>query len=1744
MNSRPLTRLGSLVAASALLFFSVSSAHAATELSFTGAPVIVDGNGTDTGSEGTTATWTNVGTLNGTDFDLVIEVISNNRTGNSMRFTTDGDDAAVWLDGATGQVVELDYNFFESGTTVPFTVIPEGLFQDLDSNGSGTATLEIVRVLASQVASYTIEAGGLGSDLTVTALDNGTPGDPSDDEFEVTSGASGNPGDTNISIEFDFQPASSIRVTLETANGGSGRRYSFDGNAQNYFITRGEYPQDTTPPPTPTVDPLTTSDATPTLTGTAEAYSTVTVDVAGATFEVVAEGDGTWSLDTGAVAPETGTFSPNTDGSVANEVVVTSTDAAGNSTPDATSDELIIDAAAPVVTIDAAAIANVANQDNYPVSGTCTAGDGPVTVSIAGASPASLTPACTGGTWTAAFDVSALGDGTNVIVIDASQTDAVGNTGNALTVEANKDATPPGTPTVNAQVTNDPTPVITGTADAGATVSVVVGTASYTVVANGAGQWTLDTGSVGPDTGTFNPNTNGANAVTATVIDSAGNSSTDTTTDELVIDTVPPAVPTVEPMLTNEPAPTITGTAEPGSSNTIVFGGATYTVVANGAGVWTLVTADAEPDLGNFEPDVNGVNEVSITSSDAAGNTTDDASSNEITIDTTAPAVSISTAPTANAATAIDYEVGGSCEVAEGDVTVSIAGATPASQIVSCTSGTWSAAFDVSAVADGDDVLQIDASQTDDAGNTGTASQLSDKDTDAPVIAITDDGSGGDGVVNASEQGAVVISGTTDAQDGQAVTVTFSDGVNPAVVVTATVSAGAWTATAADISGLNEGSISITADVDDAAGNAATTATDAVTLDSGLPDLAVDAIGTTNNVFPTFRGTTDQPAGSVVTVRDEMGAAVCVATVVAGTPDNTWSCTPANAIPEGTYTYTAETNDGFGNARVVDINFTIDLDSDDDGIPDAVEGIGDTDGDGIPDYMDPDSDNDGIPDSEEENRIPPLSGIDSDGDGIDDVLDVDQTGGTDDNGNGVDDAFEPSDLDGDGVPDYLDSDSDADGIADVIEGNVDTDNDGVPDYRDDDSDNDGIPDALEDDLSPALTGRDSDADGIDDALDVDETGGLDGDNDGIDDAREPSDSDGDGVADFQDRDSDNDGIPDAIEANDVPGGPGVDSDGDGVADYRDPDSDNDGISDLAEGQTSGSDVDGDGIDDDFDVDETGGADVDGNGVDDAAMADDFDSDGVPNYLDLDSDNDSILDVVEGGLTDDDEDGLVDDGAITDTPPNTDGLDGPDFIDLDSDNDGINDIEGTDAAVFDDDGDGQIDPANAADADGDGIADVVDNDPTRRGAGGDADGDGVSDVLDLDDDNDGIPDAQETDNGADVDTDGDGVVDRFDLDSDNDGLPDSTESIGNDSLDTDRDGVLDDLTDNNGDGLADHVPVDMVPLDTDGDGVPDFRDTDSDGDGVSDLAEGGGSVAGTLDTDGDGVLDDLTDADGDGLADSVDPDAPGGNGTPLSPPDTDGDGMNDQIDTDSDNDGVSDADEDGDFDNDGRDDRLQNDGPLETAVRGGGSTLWLPLALLLVGAVSRARRFTKIVVPAVAVFVLLPAAPAHADDGIDLPWHAGIGIGMSVADPEGQSNGWRTVDDSSNGFKVRLGYRFKPKWYVELSYVDAGGAKIGNVNPAITDIAEIDYKIPAVFVGYMLRDPSQTWNVFARLGVSAISNSSNDARVNYDKQSSAQIALGLAAHWNVTSHWFAALEYDRYDRDASFTSINLGRRFDF
>lgn len=222
---------------------------------------------------------------------------------------------------------------------------------------------------------------------------------------------------------------------------------------------------------------------------------------------------------------------------------------------------------------------------------------------------------------------------------------------------------------------------------------------------------------------------------------------------------------------------------------------------------------------------------------------------------------------------------------------------------------------------------------------------------------------------------------------------------------------------------------------------------------------------------------------------------------------------------------------------VVNLVVTADLDSDDDGILDMVEDSNqdgdndpatdptDSDNDLYPDYLDIDSDNDGIPDNVESQTtsgyIPP-SLIDTNGNGLDDAYE-----------NGTDLGIVPVNTDATDTPDYLDDDSDNDGIPDMIEGH--------------DYDQDGVAEV-------SLIGSDKDNDGLDDSyegveqLDVDVNDEI---NDPLNDL--PN-TDGDLEPDYRDLDDDNDGIPTADEdGNDDMNYANDDWDNDGIPDYLDPD---------------------------------------------------------------------------------------------------------------------------------------------------------------------------------------------------------------------------------------------------------------------------------------------------------------------------------------------------------------------------------------------------------------------------------------------------------------------------------------------------------------------------------------------------------------------------------------------------------------
>ena len=204
--------------------------------------------------------------------------------------------------------------------------------------------------------------------------------------------------------------------------------------------------------------------------------------------------------------------------------------------------------------------------------------------------------------------------------------------------------------------------------------------------------------------------------------------------------------------------------------------------------------------------------------------------------------------------------------------------------------------------------------------------------------------------------------------------------------------------------------------------------------------------------------------------------------------------------------------------------------------------------------------------------------------------------------------------------------------------------------------------------------------------------------------------------------------------------PYLDMDNDGVANAIDLDSDNDGIPDNIEAQATATyiapstftDIDGDGLHDSYDAD----TDVGTTTMDTSIGLTPVNTDGIDavDYLDTDADNDGTFDIVESGLANND----VDNDGMTDGAVGVNGLDDDASIESTDDYTDINGLahDGSNFSLVDTDNDTNADGANADPSNGfdfdyrDAITDI------------DTDGDMVFNRFDIDDDNDGIIDAQE------------------------------------------------------------------------------------------------------------------------------------------------------------------------------------------------------------------------------------------------------------------------------------------------------------------------------------------------------------------------------------------------------------------
>ncbi len=689
-----------------------------------------------------------------------------------------------------------------------------------------------------------------------------------------------------------------------------------------------------------------TSATTPTITGRAEAGSAVTLfEGSRALGTATADSAGVWSITSLVLDGGTATV---------HSLFATMVDAAGNTSSASGSLGFTIDTVPDAVSIELAASSDTGSSNSDRITsnttptlsgtvGTDNAGTlGPgrlVTITSAfngGTSQAigTVTADATTGAWSFTPS-STLAAG--VYNFGVSSFDNAGNPGvNGVTVTIDLTADAPGGLALATgsdsgrntadNKTNVTTPVITGTAEAGSTVTLYDNAVSVgTVTANGLGTWSFTTPTLA----------DGAHTLTASAVDVTDNTSglsaalvvtisTQATAPSGLVLTTDSGSSATDNK-TNVASPTIRGTAEASNIVMLYDGGAMVGMSTAGVdGNWTVQAIG----LGD------GTHTLTATTVDQFGTTSLASAALLVTIDTAAPQPSslVLTAGSNSGSTA-DLVTNSATPVLSGtaeanSVVTLYDGATLLNTTTSDGAGAWT----MSSASLSEGAHSLTVLSQDVAGNTGAASdplvvtidRTSATPTGMSLGTGSDSGlSAGDRITNAATP---TVLGVAEANS----VVTLHDDVSAQDVGTATADgSGVWSIAVAAT--LSVGAHSLTATAVDVAGNTSVASALVVTIDttSAVPTTPVLTAGSdlgrsnsdrlTADSTPTVSGSAE--ANSVITLYD--GSVF----VGLGTADGSgqWSVT-AGALTEGEHTLTVRATDVAGNTSDVSGGLVVTID--------------------------------------------------------------------------------------------------------------------------------------------------------------------------------------------------------------------------------------------------------------------------------------------------------------------------------------------------------------------------------------------------------------------------------------------------------------------------------------------------------------------------------------------------------------------------------------------------------------------------------------------------------------------------------------------------------------------------------------------------------------------------------------------------------------------------------------------------
>ncbi|MEQ9843634.1 Ig-like domain-containing protein [Pectobacterium brasiliense] len=660
------------------------------------------------------------------------------------------------------------------------------------------------------------------------------------------------------------------------------------------------------------------------LNGTGEVGRNVSITLNGKTYTTTINAAGTWTLTVPAAD-----LRALSEGEHAMSFTIS--DSAGNTT--VVNRTIIVDTTPPELSLSPFTGNNLITADELQssqfVSGTASLSDVGQTVTVALNGITYTTTVESDGAWSVFIpsgDIQALTNGTYNLV--ASLTDKAGNTTTlppqTITVDTNAEAVNISIISfdnrLNAVEAGQPLTIDGTTANvaAGQTVTVTLNGKPYTTTTGADGKWSLDIPSAD-----LLLLSDGSNTLTASVQGISGDTVTVDRTLDVHINTLPSITltpPFADGVLNGAEAAQDqvirgeTGISGRGQTVSLTIGGNYVTGTVDANGNWTVTIPK---DVLQSLPSDN-ISVLEIVVRDIAGNET--IVTQNITVDTTPPTLTVSAIAQDDvlngAELAVNQVVSGTASLSEAGRTVTVTlNAKPYTTTVG-SDGNWSVTLptaDLVAIADGTQNLTI--TLTDAAGNTTTITRpltIDSGATTAPTITINNFAD--DNVIDGAEaKVSQQLSGTTThVEAGQVVTISLNGKTYLATVQ----SGGIWSinVSTADIALLADGAHSISVNVSNKAGNAASGSQN-INVDKSGDSIAINIIASDNLLsraeslqpLAISGNTANVPAGQTVTVT--LNGKNYTTTVAA---DGSWTLQIPSAdlqlLSDGNATVTASVN--------------------------------------------------------------------------------------------------------------------------------------------------------------------------------------------------------------------------------------------------------------------------------------------------------------------------------------------------------------------------------------------------------------------------------------------------------------------------------------------------------------------------------------------------------------------------------------------------------------------------------------------------------------------------------------------------------------------------------------------------------------------------------------------------------------------------------------------------------------------